>query len=195
MLSYAKSQLKTSCIFFLLFGLVTGIIYPCFITLCAQLLFAKQANGSLILQNDKIIGSELIGQEFVATKYFWGRPSATKPHAYNAMHSKGSNFGQTNQEYINKVHTKVNFLRTTDPEGTAAIPVDLCMASGSGLDPDISMSAALFQVPRVALTRKIDAKIISDLVFSMVVKDYLTTRETIRINVLKLNLALDALKP
>ncbi|NTU47564.1 MAG: potassium-transporting ATPase subunit KdpC, partial [Syntrophobacteraceae bacterium] len=130
------------------FTLLTGLVYPLAVTGMAQLIFPYQANGSLMQRDGKVIGSELIGQSFTDAKYFWGRPSATAPFAYNAAASSGSNLGPTNPALIDAVRARVKALRAADPQNPAPVPVDLVTASASGLDPHISVAAALYQLPR-----------------------------------------------
>ena len=134
-----------------------GNRHPLIVTGIAQVIFPSQANGSLIVKDGKPVGSSLIGQPFDDPKYFWGRPSATSPFPDNAGASSGSNLSPTNPALIKAVQDRVDALRAADPGNTAPVPVDLVTASGSGLDPHISPAAALYQVPRVAKARKMDA--------------------------------------
>jgi K+-transporting ATPase ATPase C chain len=170
------------------------VIYPFGVTAIAQVAFPNQANGSLIVKDGKIVGSTLIGQAFDNPKYFWGRLSATVPYPYNAGASSGSNLGPTNPALVNEINGRVQALHETDPTNTAPIPVDLVTSSGSGLDPNISVAAALYQVPRVARERKLSETQVRRLV------DQSTERRTFgilgepRVNVLLLNLELDAVK-
>lgn len=188
------SYLKPAAVMLLLLTLLTGVIYPALVTVVAQVFFADQANGSLIKdQQGQPIGSALIGQSFSDPKYFWGRPSATGPYANNAAASSGSNLGPTNPALVEAVSARVQALKTADPGNKAAVPVDLVTASGSGLDPHISPAAAEYQVNRVAKARHLDSKQVGDLVAQMAeTRQWLVFGEP-RINVLKLNLALDAI--
>jgi K+-transporting ATPase ATPase C chain len=169
----------------LLFTVITGIIYPLAVTGIAQMVFPKQANGSIIMKDGKPVGSALIGQQFDAPEYFWGRPSATGPYPYNGGASSGSNRGTNHPDLIKAVQERIQALREADPDNMAKIPVDLVTASGSGLDPHISPAAAAYQVQRVARTRGLDEAKVRDLV-----EKHTEGRQS-RVNVLKLNLSLD----
>ncbi len=173
---------------------LTGLIYPVLITGIAQLLFPSQANGSPIYKDGKPVGSALIGQPFDDAKYFWGRSSATSPFPYNAGSSSGSNLGPTNPDLQKAVQGRIDALRAADPDNRAPIPIDLVTASGSGLDPDISPAAALYQVHRVAKTRGLDETVVHRLVEQYTVGRQFGLLGEPRVNVLRLNLALDALK-
>jgi K+-transporting ATPase ATPase C chain len=193
-------QLRPAFFMLLIFTVITGLIYPLVVTGIAQVAFPHQANGSLIVIDGKAYGSELIGQQFDAQKYFWSRLSATGTLPYNAFNaenltgSSGSNYGPLNPALIKMVQVRVGALKATDPGNPALIPVDLVTASGSGLDPHISMAAALYQVHRVAQARGL-----SDEAVHAIVNQYAEDRQfgwfgEPRVNVLKLNLALDGLK-
>jgi len=185
---------------FLLLTAVTGVIYPLAITGVSQVVFPHQANGSLILLDGKAVGSELIGQPFDSPGYFWGRLSATGTFAYNAFNaenltgSSGSNYGPLNPALLAAAQSRIDALRTADPENLSPIPVDLVTASASGLDPHISPAAAIYQVPRVARARGIAETDLVALVRAHVEGRQLGLFGEPRVNVLELNLALDGLK-
>jgi K+-transporting ATPase ATPase C chain len=194
------SQLRPALFMLLIFTVITGVIYPLVVTGIAQVAFPHQANGSLIVIDGKVYGSELIGQQFDEPKYFWGRPSATGTFPYNAFNaenltgSSGSNYGPLNPALMEMVQARIDALKAADPGNTAPIPVDLVTASGSGLDPHISVAAALYQVHRVAQARDL-----SDEAIRTIVNQYVEGRQfglfgEPRVNVLKLNLGLDGLK-
>ena len=140
-----RAQIRPAIISIAIFTLITGIVYPLLITSIAQVIFPHQANGSLILQDGRVAGSELIGQPFDDPHYFWGRLSATSPYPYNAASSAGSNLGPTNPALTDMVNARIAALKAADPTNNASIPVDLVTSSGSGLDPDISLAAAMYQ--------------------------------------------------
>lgn len=187
-----STYLKPAAMLLLLLTLVTGAAYPALVTVLAQALFNDQANGSLIKDaKGQLLGSELIGQTFSEPKYFWSRPSATGPYAYNAAASSGSNLGPTNPALADAVAARVQALKDADPSNKAPVPVDLITASGSGLDPHISIAAAEYQIKRVAKVRKINEAKLHELVNAHTEgRQWLVFGEP-RINVLKLNLALD----
>ncbi len=187
-------QTKLSFLFVVVFTLLVGLIYPAVVTLFGQILFPRQASGSLIVVNGKTMGSELIGQPFDDVKYFWSRPSATSPQAYNAASSGGSNSGPTNPDFINMVKGRVDALKKAHPDmADRPVPMDLVTASGSGLDPQISPAAAEYQVTRVAKTRGLDVAKVRELVAANTQDRFLGFIGDPGVNVLKLNLALDAL--
>lgn len=190
-----RAQIRPAIMMLVLLTLITGLIYPLLVTGIAQVVFPKQANGSLILKDGQAIGSELIGQPFDDPKYFWGRLSATSPVPYNAAASSGSNLGPTNPALITEVQGRIDALKAADPSNTQPIPVDLVTSSGSGLDPDISVAAALYQVPRVARVRGLDEATVRQLVDHYTQGRDLAVLGEPRVNVLQLNLALDTLKP
>jgi potassium-transporting ATPase KdpC subunit len=179
---------------FLVLTVITGIAYPLLVTAIAQVAFNHQANGSLIVRNEKVVGSELIGQTFDKPEYFWSRPSATGP-AYNGAASTGSNYGPTNQAQIDAVKGRVAAIREGNPDKTGPVPVDLVTASGSGLDPHISPASAEFQIPRVAKARGISEAKVRELVAAHTAARTIGLLGEPRVNVLKLNLALDGAKP
>ncbi len=185
-------QLKPAIMSLVLLTLITGVAYPLVITAIAQLVFPWQANGSLILRDGKPIGSTLIGQPFDDPKYFWSRPSATTPFANNAGSSSGSNLGPTNPDLYKAVQVRIDALRAADPGNAAPIPVDLVTASASGLDPHISPAAAVFQASRVAKARGLDEAAVRRLVAEHTEKRQGGLLGEPRVNVLLLNLALDA---
>jgi len=186
------THIRAAIVSLVLFTALTGLAYPAVVTLIAQLAFPHQANGSLIVKDGKLVGSSLIGQPFDDPKYFWSRPSATSPFAYNAGASGASNLSPTNADLIKAVQGRVDALRAADPGNTAPVPVDLVTASGSGLDPHISRAAALYQVGRVARARKLDEVVVRDLVEKHTEGRQLGLLGEPRVNVLALNLALDA---
>jgi K+-transporting ATPase ATPase C chain len=188
-----KSLLRPALTLFLALTVLTGIVYPLVVTGIAQLLFPHQANGSLIKRNGKIIGSELIGQNFDDPKYFWGRLSATTP-AYNAAASSGSNFGPLNPDLLKAAKARIAALKKADPNNTKPIPVDLITASGSGLDPQISVAAANYQASRVARARGLSKEKVQSLIAKNTQDRTFGVLGERRVNVLKLNLALDDAK-
>jgi K+-transporting ATPase ATPase C chain len=192
-----KTHLRPALVSLTVLTLITGFLYPAVVTGLAQLLFPKQANGSLILRNGKPVGSSLIGQGFDDPKYCWGRLSATSPVPYTAFHaekatgSSGSNLGPLNPALRSAAEARVKALREADPENPSAIPVDLVTASGSGLDPDISPEAASCQVPRIAKARHLSEEAVRKLVSEQTQPPQLGLLGSPRVNVLALNLALD----
>jgi K+-transporting ATPase ATPase C chain len=186
-------ELKPALLILVVLTLITGAAYPALVTAIAQGLFPHQANGSLIKQEGKVVGSELIGQPFSDPKYFWSRPSATSPMPYNGGSSSGSNLGPLNPALEDAVKARIAALKVADPGNTAPIPVDLVTASASGLDPQISPAAAEYQVMRVARLRNLPAKEVRRLVAAHTESRQLGVLGEPRVNVLKLNLALDQL--
>ncbi len=189
-----KNTLRPALVLFVVLTLVTGIAYPLVVTGVAQSLFPAQAGGSLIIRNGKPVGSALIGQNFSEPKHFWGRPSASSPMAYNASASSGSNQGPLNPALTDAVKARVEALRAADPGNTAPVPVDLVTASASGLDPHISPAAARYQVARVARARGLPVSSVQSLVDEQVEGPLWGLLGESRVNVLRLNLALDALR-
>jgi K+-transporting ATPase ATPase C chain len=186
-------QIRPALMMLLVLTIVTGVAYPLMITGLAQLLFPEQANGSVIVRDGKIIGSRLIGQYFDQPQYFWGRPSVTAPFPYNAAASGGSNLGPSNPALIEAVKARIAALRAADPGNDRPVPVDLVTASGSGLDPHISPAAALYQAKRVARARALDENRVNALVAEHTEGRQSGLLGEPRVNVLELNLALDAL--
>lgn len=186
-----QTQIRAAIVSLALFTLLTGLAYPLAVTAIAQWIFPHQANGSLIERDGKVLGSELIGQSFTDPKYFWGRPSATSPYPYNAAASSGSNLGPANPSLVQAVRERVDALRAADPGNNLPIPVDLVTASASGLDPQISVAAALYQAPRVARERGLSEEQVRMLVKQNTEGFQLGFLGEMRVNVLALNLALD----
>jgi K+-transporting ATPase ATPase C chain len=189
-----RSQIRPALMSLLIFTVLVGLLYPLVVTGIAQLVFPHQANGSLIVVNGKTVGSSLIGQQFTDPKYFWGRLSATGPYPYNAAASSGSNLGPTNPALLDEVKGRIAALKAADPSNTQPIPVDLVTSSGSGLDPDISVAAALYQLPRVARLRGLSESAVRSLVNQYTQGRTLGFLGEPRVNVLELNLALDGIK-
>jgi K+-transporting ATPase ATPase C chain len=184
-------ELKPALLMLALLTVLTGGVYPLLVTGIAQGLFPHQANGSLIEQNGKVVGSELIGQPFSDPKYFWGRHSATGPLPYNAGASTGSNLGPLNPALEEAVKARIDALKASDPANKAPIPVDLVTASGSGLDPHISPAAARWQAPRIARIRGLGEAEVAKLIDSHTQGRQLGLLGEPRVNVLTLNLTLD----
>jgi K+-transporting ATPase ATPase C chain len=189
-----RKQLKSAFLVFLLLTIITGLIYPSVITAVAQIFFRHQANGSIIFNDGKPAGSHLIGQSFDDPKYFWGRPSATSPVAFNASASSGSNFGPLNAALRQRVEERVKLLQDADPDNKNLVPIDLVTASASGLDPHISIAAAMYQVPRVARLRGIPQEKVVEIVKENTRVRLLRIIGEPVVNVLRLNIALDEYK-
>jgi K+-transporting ATPase ATPase C chain len=177
-----------------LMSAILGVLYPLAATGLSQWLFPAQANGSLVTKGGRAVGSSLIGQSFTAPKYFWGRPSATAPMADNGASSAGSNLGPTNPALTDAVKQRIDALRAADPGNGAPVPVDLVTASGSGLDPEISPAAAQYQLMRVAKARGLDPAKVRQLVAQATTGRQFGVLGEPRVNVLRLNLALDELQ-
>ena len=188
---FAFAQFLPALRMLVVISVLTGVAYPLLVTGIAQLAFPGPANGSLIVVGDKTMGSTLIGQPFDDPKYFWSRPSATSPQPYNAGASAGSNQGATNPALADAVTARIKALRDVDPANTSPVPVDLISASGSGLDPHISVAAAAYQAPRVARARGIPIDKVMTLVAEHAERRTFGILGEPRINVLALNLALD----
>ena len=190
-----KNILRPVLVLFAALTVVTGLVYPIVVTAVAHAAFPHQANGSPIEKDGKAVGSELLGQQFDAPSYFWGRLSATSPNPYNPQASGGSNLGPTNPALADEVKGRISALHDADPTNTAPIPVDLVTSSGSGLDPEISPAAAAYQIDRVAKARKLSPNDVDALVQRATSGRQFGILGEARVNVLKLNLALDELKP
>jgi K+-transporting ATPase ATPase C chain len=186
------THLRAALVSLAVLTVISGVVYPLVVTGIAQVIFPSQANGSLIVKDGKVVGSALIGQPFDDPKYFWSRPSATSPFSYNAGASSGSNLSPTNPALVKAVQDRVDALRAADPGNKAPVPVDLVTASGSGLDPHISPAAALYQVPRVARERRLDPEVVRQLIDRHTDGRSLGFLGEPRVNVLALNVALDA---
>jgi potassium-transporting ATPase KdpC subunit len=184
-------QIRTILVFLAAFVIITGVVYPLLVTGIAQLAFHHQANGSLIEAGGNVYGSELIGQPFSDPKYFWGRLSATSPGPYNAAASSGSNWGPSNPELVKAIQSRIEALHEADPDNTQPIPVDLVTFSASGLDPNISLAAAYYQIPRVARSRGLSQSLVRELVQRCTQGRQFYLLGEPRVKVLNLNLALD----
>lgn len=189
-----RSQLRPALMSLALLTIVTGVIYPLVVTAIAQLAFPHQANGSLLFRDGQPVGSALVGQQFDAPKYFWGRPSATTPFPYNAASSSGSNLGPTNPALVEQARARLAALRQADADNPLPVPVDLVTASGSGLDPHISPAAAEYQVGRVARARGLDEGEVRRVVAAHTEGRTFGLLGEPRVNVLELNLALDGFR-
>ncbi|MDE2365669.1 MAG: potassium-transporting ATPase subunit KdpC [Betaproteobacteria bacterium] len=188
-----KNLFRPAIILFMGLTLITGGVYPLLTAAIGKALFPRQIEGTLIEKDGKLIGSVLIGQNFREPKYFWGRPSATIPFPNNASASSGSNLGPLNPALINAVKSRISALQQADPGNNPRVPIDLVTASASGLDPEISPAAARYQVNRVARARGLPPERISELITHHTEGRQLAVLGEPRVNVLKLNLALDAL--
>lgn len=189
-----RRNLRSAVVMVSALALLTGLLYPLLVTGLAQALFPRQANGSLVVRGGRIVGSALIGQSFDDPRYFWGRPSATAPDPYNAAASAGSNLGPSNPALVEAVRQRLAALRAADPGNTLPVPADLVTASGSGLDPEISLAAALYQVPRVARERGLPESDVEKLVRRLALGRQWGILGEPRVRVLDLNLALDAVQ-
>ena len=188
-----REQIKPAVMIFILLTVITGIVYPLAVTGIAQATFHYQSQGSMIQKDGRVVGSELIGQNFDDPKYFWGRLSATTP-AYNAAASSGSNLGPSNTALLDNIKARAVALKVADPDNKARIPVDLVTASGSGLDPHLSLAGVNYQVARVARVRGLSLEIIQRAVQENTTGRFLGVLGEPVVNILKLNLALDSLK-
>ena len=183
--------LRPAAVMLCLFTALTGVLYPLTVTAVARAAFPRQAEGSLIQSGDRLLGSTLIGQPVGDPRYFWGRPSATTPHAYDASASTGSNLGPSNPALMESVSARIEALRAADPNNTAPVPVDLVTTSASGLDPHISPAAARYQAARIARLRGLPVDVVLDLVQRSTEPPTLGLFGESRVHVLRLNMALD----
>ncbi|MFM0624766.1 potassium-transporting ATPase subunit KdpC [Paraburkholderia xenovorans] len=190
-----KTLIRPVLVLFILMTVITGVLYPVVVTALGRGAFAAQADGSLIEKNGKPVGSKLIGQQFDAPYYFWGRLSATSPMPYNAQSSGGSNLGPTNPALADEIKGRLDALKAAGNDMSQPVPVDLVTSSGSGLDPQISPAAAAYQVERVAKARSLPVDQVRDLVASNTQGRQFGVFGEARVSVLQLNLALDDLKP
>lgn len=189
-----RSILRPAVVLLILLTVITGVVYPLVVTAVARVLFPAQAAGSLIVKDGKAVGSRLIGQPFSDPKYFWSRPSATSPQPYNGLSSGGSNLGPLNPALTDAVKARIAALQAADPGNRAPIPVDLVTASGSGLDPDISLAAAYYQADRIARSRHLSPDRVRALIADHTQGRWLGVLGEPRVNVLELNLSLDTMK-
>lgn len=186
-------HVRPALILLALLSALTGVIYPLAVTVLAQTLFPREASGSLIVRDGKVMGSKLIGQPFTDPRYFWGRLSATSPTPYNAAASSGSNLGPLHPALKNNARARIEALRAADPGNMAPVPVDLVTSSGSGLDPHISLAAAFYQAPRVARVRSIELTVVEAAIRRATTSRALGLFGEPAVNVLELNLSLDDL--
>jgi K+-transporting ATPase ATPase C chain len=189
-----KALIRPAVFLFIALTVITGAAYPLLVTGIAQAAFSDQANGSLVVRDGRVVGSRLIGQGFSDPRYFWSRPSATSPTPYNGAGSGGSNQGPLNPALVDAVKSRVEALRAAEPGNAAPVPVDLVTASGSGLDPHISVAGALYQMGRVAKARHLPAGSVQRLVAQHTEERLFGLLGEARVNVLELNLALDGLR-
>ena len=185
---------RPAIVLLLVLTVITGVVYPLVVTGIAQVAFPTQAAGSLLVRDGKPVGSTLIGQSFSDPKHFWSRPSATAPQPYNGLASGGSNLGPLNPALTVGIKSRMDALWAADPTNTSPVPVDLVTASGSGLDPDISLAAAYYQAPRVARERGLQPQAVLALIAAHARGRWLGILGEPRVNVLDLNLALDVMK-
>ena len=186
--------LHSSFVMLLAWSLITGILYPVVVTGIAQTFMHYEANGSIVRDGGIPVGSRIVGQYFSASKYFWGRPSATEGVPNNSLASGGSNLGPSNPLLVDLIKNRIQTLRKMDPENSASIPIDLVTASGSGLDPEISLAAARYQISRIAKARHLMPGSIEALVEKYAVPAHPFSWQEPRVNVLDLNLALDRME-
>lgn len=190
-MSSMTKTLRPAVVLFAGLTLLVGVVYPLAMTGIGKVAFADKAEGSLIVRDGKIVGSSLIGQAFSSPQYLWSRPSATGPMPNNAVNSSGANLGPTNPAQIDAVKGRIDALKAADPTNTAMIPVDLVTASGSGLDPEISLAAAYYQMPRIARERKMGVDQVRGIIDQLAQHPVMGMFGEPRVNVLALNLALD----
>jgi K+-transporting ATPase ATPase C chain len=190
-----KSIVRPALVCFILLSLLTGVAYPLAVWGLARATFPWETSGSIVMQNGHTVGSALIGQQFSDPRHFWGRPSATGPFSYNAAASSGSNLGPLNPALTDAVKARIEALRAADPGNTAPVPVDLVTSSGSGVDPHISVAAAYYQAARVARLRALAPDRVHRLIDGLTERQMLGFLGEPRVNLLKLNLALDELRP
>jgi K+-transporting ATPase ATPase C chain len=188
-----REYIRPALLSFLLLTIITGVIYPLFITGIAQALLPGQANGSLVYKNGKVAGSILVGQTFDDPKYLWGRISATSPQ-YNASSSSGSNIGPSNPALIDEINGRIKALKAADPDNTNPIPIDIVTSSASGLDPHISLAASYYQVSRISKYRGITESAVKDIIRNNTTGRFLGLIGEPVVNVLKVNLDLDSYK-
>jgi len=189
-----REQIKPAIYIFIVLTIITGIIYPLFVTGVAQVFLHDKANGSLIYRDGKPVGSALIGQAFEDPKYLWGRLSATSPFPFNAASSSGSNIGPSNPALLDAVKARINALKAADPDNKLLLPVDLVTSSASGLDPHVSLAAAYYQIPRIARLRGLTQDAVRALVTQYTINRFLGLIGEPVVNVLEVNLALDELR-
>jgi len=189
-----REQLKSAIFVFIILTIITGVLYPLFVTGIAKAFFHEKANGSLIYRDGKITGSALIGQPFDDPKYLWGRLSATSPVPYNSSSSSGSNIGPSNPALLENAKARIEKLRAADPENKTTIPVDLVTSSASGLDPHISLAAAYYQISRVAKQRGLSVNIVKNIIDKNTTMRLLGLVGEPVVNVLRVNLDLDSYK-
>lgn len=189
-----REQIRSAILMFVILSLLTGIFYPAFITGAVYIFFPHQATGSMLYQNNKLLGSALIGQEFTDPKYFWGRISETSPVAYNSSSSSGSNLGPSNPALIERVKARIRTLKEFDPNNTNPVPIDLVTSSASGLDPHISIAGAYYQIPRVARMRGLTEDTVKAIVNKHTNSRIFGLIGEPIVNVLELNLELDSIK-
>lgn len=193
MSTFMRTLVRPALVSFLVLTLVCGVLYPLAMTGFGRLIFADQASGSLLRRDGQVVGSRLIGQTFSAPGYFWGRPSATSPKPNDAANSGGSNLGPSNPALLDAVKSRIAALQAADPGNRAPVPVDLVTASASGLDPEISLAAAYYQVPRVARARRLTPGQVRAMIDRYKEAQYFGFFGEARVNVLALNLELDRL--